>query len=193
MKDSLSLAICNDSLSHPIGYIVKENSILDNICSIATITIAVINVLLLVYIFRQEAKNSEKENDKARKWDFLLNVIIQPNLSHLYGFFNKVDAETSKLLNLSDIDAKQVINSNIIDLATSFRKDFLILLSVVDKNLYDSSLKIIDDFIDALTISIFDKGINLTYPPKFEDEISNRVVSCKQALLSNIYSAAEFK
>ena len=148
---------------------------------------------LLIYIFRQEAKNSEKENDKARKWDFLLNVIIQPNLSHLYGFFNKVDAETSKLLNLSDIDAKQVINSNIIDLATSFRKDFLILLSVVDKNLYDSSLKIIDDFIDALTISIFDKGINLTYPPKFEDEISNRVVSCKQALLSNIYSAAEFK
>lgn len=166
---------------------------LDNICSVATILIAVINVGLLIYIFRQEAKNSQKENNKARRWDFLLNVIIQPNISHLYGFFNNVDAETRKLLMLSDITDKQAINSNIIDLATSFRKDFLILLSVVDKNLYDSSLKIIDGFVDALTVSILDKGINLTYLPKFEDEISNKVVSCKQALLSNIYSAAELE
>lgn len=193
MTDSLSLAMCSNSLSHPIGYIVKENSMLDNICSVATILIAVINVGLLIYIFRQEAKNSQKENNKARRWDFLLNVIIQPNISHLYGFFNNVDAETRKLLMLSDITDKQAINSNIIDLATSFRKDFLILLSVVDKNLYDSSLKIIDGFVDALTVSILDKGINLTYLPKFEDEISNKVVSCKQALLSNIYSAAELE
>lgn len=193
MKDSLSLAICNDSLSHPIGYIVKENSILDNICSIATITIALINVVLLIYIFRQEAQNSKKENNKARKWDYLLNVIIQPNLSHLYGFFNKIDTETNKLLKLSDIADKQEINSNIIDLATSFRKDFLILLSVVDNKLYVSSLQIIDNFIDELTISILDKGINLTYQPKFEEEISSRVTSCKQSLLSNIYSAAELE
>lgn len=132
MEDSLSLAICNDPLSHHIGYVIRENSILDNICSIATIIIALINVLLLIYIFRQEAQNSKKENNKARKWDYLLNVIIQPNLSHLYGFFNKIDTETNKLLKLSDIADKQEINSNIIDIATSFRKDFLILLSVVD-------------------------------------------------------------
>lgn len=193
MEDSLSLAICNDPLSHHIGYVIRENSILDNICSIATIIIALINVVLLIYIFRQEAQNSKKENNKARKWDYLLNVIIQPNLSHLYGFFNKIDTETNKLLKLSDIADKQEINSNIIDLATSFRKDFLILLSVVDNKLYVSSLQIIDNFIDELTISILDKGINLTYQPKFEEEISSRVTSCKQSLLSNIYSAAELE
>ena len=97
--------------------------------------------MLLIYIFRQEAQNSKKENNKARKWDYLLNVIIQPNLSHLYGFFNKIDTETNKLLKLSDIADKQEINSNIIDIATSFRKDFLILLSVVDNKLYISSLQ----------------------------------------------------
>lgn len=193
MEDSLSLAICNDPLSHHIGYVIRENSILDNICSIATIIIALINVVLLIYIFRQEAQNSKKENNKSRKWDYLLNVIIQPNLSHLYGFFNKIDTETNKLLKLSDIADKQEINSNIIDLATSFRKDFLILLSVVDNKLYVSSLQIIDNFIDELTISILDKGINLTHQPKFEEEISSRVTSCKQSLLSNIYSAAELE
>ena len=111
----------------------------------------------------------------------------------MYGFFNKIDTETNKLLKLSDIADKQEINSNIIDLATSFRKDFLILLSVVDNKLYVSSLQIIDNFIDELTISILDKGINLTYQPKFEEEISSRVTSCKQSLLSNIYSAAELE
>lgn len=193
MVDSVSFVVNSEPVSQAVEYIIKENSVFDIICSIATVAIAVANIFLVAYIFKQEAINSKDENNKARKWDFLINVIIQPNLYHLYGFFNKVESETSKLLEELDLSSKQLVNSNIIDLASSFRKDFLILLSVVDKNLYDSSLKIIDNMIDGLTVSIFDNGINLTHQPKFEAEISTKVLHCKQSLLSNIYCATDLK
>jgi hypothetical protein len=121
---------------------LPEDSSLDNVNTIANIIIAVVNIVLIVYIFAKSYKKDELNSEKSRKIDLLKTLVLEWNMSKFYEFYNNLIMETQSLQtkNLTNED-KIVINNTIKDLAVSFRQNFTDPFIAIDKNLYNNILE----------------------------------------------------
>lgn len=81
---------------------------------IATVCIAICNLILTVkfFNFKNKKEDVDKENDRRIQW--LKSLILDHNLKHFYAFFDALNIELNKLKinGLSD-DDKNLINSGI--------------------------------------------------------------------------------
>lgn len=162
---------------------------LDNICKIATVFIAVANILWIVYVFFQNKKTTDDRDERSRKIGLLKTLVLDCSMLHLYKFFSDVKAEGEKLRekDLNDA-AKKRINATIIDLEQKFENDFLDVLLAINDSLYEKMKMQADGMVDQFTNAIFDPGINLYVEEKFNDKIASKLVETKRMMIKTLFS-----
>lgn len=164
-------------------------STLDLICKIATVSIALINIVLIVYIFLRNNNRDNKNNEKNRKIGLLKILILDYNMKYLYQFFIDILNETSKLKeNELNYNIKEEVNNNLLSCGNELRQKFIDSFIAVDSTLYNNILHSIDELLDSITNSIFDEGINLAYAPKFNELIINKMTNTKTHIIKLLFS-----
>lgn len=162
---------------------------LDNICKIATVFIAVANILWIVYVFFQNKKSTDDRDERSRKIGLLKTLVLDNSMPHLYKFFSDVKAEVEKLKEKNLANAtKRNINDVIIELEQKFENDFLDVLLAINDNLYESMKNQADSMVDQFTNAIFDPGINLYVEDKFNDKIASKLVETKRMMIKTLFS-----
>lgn len=162
---------------------------LDNICKIATVFIAVANILWIIYVFFQNKKSTDDRDERSRKLGLLKTLVLDCSMPLLYKFFSDVKVEVEKLRerNLND-DAKKRINASIIELEQKFENDFLDVLLAINNSLYEDMKTQADNMVDQFTDAIFDPGINLYVEDKFNDKIASKLVETKRMMIKTLFS-----
>jgi hypothetical protein len=162
---------------------------LDTIYKISMIFIAVFNVVFAVYIFLVKSRKDDHSNEKNRKINLLKTLILDYNLEHLYDYFEQIDVETRKLIQLDlSNDEKKIINDKILENGKFIRIKFIDILSAINKSLYDNLIILIDKMQDSFTESIFDEGINLNHKPKFEEKITKIIQETKTSTIKLLFN-----
>ncbi len=191
MQDTLVIKDTIDAICCTLGCkgVLPEKSLLDNICSVASIIIAIANIVLIIFIFRHNNKKVDSDKEKTRRQHLLKTLVLDYNMSKFYSFYQEIHKETNALLvnNLSTED-KSLINENIKKKAVELRQNFIDMFLAIDENLYQMLLSKIDELIDSLTNTIFDEGINLAFKPKYDEEVSKRIRESKTAIIGVLFS-----
>jgi hypothetical protein len=169
--------------------IVDNGNWLDSVSKIATILIAVFNVILTIYIFTRNNKKNQLEKEQDRKLQLFKTLVLDHNLKEFYSFYSNLSETLSKLrsLSLTEDDKQNIImesDSHFIQLS----RNFIDSLISVDIMLYNSVLNSADEFQAELNQSISDKGIVLSHHPKFDEVITQRLTRSKTEILSILYN-----
>lgn len=192
MVDSLS--VVNDLLSSPVcecsPIVVSGPSVMDTILAIAMAVIALANICLTFFIFRQGRKDTSESANKQRKFELVQSLILNNRLPLLYSFYDAVSNECRKLLVKNDQQTKLAVNETNMALLKRFRQDFVMPFNVVDHELFVSLKETADDLIDGITEAIFDEGINLKHEPKYNEMITEPLSRNRNAMLSKLYEMA---
>ena len=164
-------------------------STLEQVCMIATIIIAILNVGIVVYIFLKNYNKDNDNNESNRKISLLKTLVLDYNMMFFYQFFDEISIETDKLKrpNVS-LETKNNINKNLNDvIATKLRQRFTDTLLAINRSLYIDVLAETDLLIDSFTESIFDDGVNLSHVPKFEELISKKISESKTKIIKILF------
>lgn len=154
----------------------------------ATIFIALFNLIFAVTIFKVKNKKDQTDKESDRKIQWLKSLILDHNLKYFYSFFESLEGELEHLknANLSD-ENKQVIDENVADEFIFLRRKFTDSLLAIDRNLYDKILKSADDLQGEITTTIFDPGIKLSHPPKFQESLTEKLTIFKTDVLETLF------
>lgn len=152
------------------------SSSLDDLDKISNIIIALLTFSFGVYIFWFSNK---KDNDKSKKEgvkNSLKSIILDHNLQHLFSFYDKISDTCAILLksNLTD-EQKSKLNEDLQNVLEELRLKFTDLLSVVDTELYEATIKISDKLLDDITNAMFDENINLNEKSVYSSEIITKI------------------
>lgn len=168
---------------------LQEKSIIDIFCSVSTVVIAIVNVFLLIYFFIQTRRKDDNNNEKNRKISLLKTLVLDYNMKYLYQFFDEIQQKVENLKNGKMTDKQKMeTNAQLIDFAKVLRQKFIVTLIAIDKKLYDEILRESDILLDSITKSIFDEGIVLSYEPKFEELITNKVTEAKTKMIKILFN-----
>jgi hypothetical protein len=163
--------------------------ILDIAFKSATILIAGTNMFFAYKFFAFKNKKEDVDKEKDRKINWLKTLILDHNLKHYYSFFDDLEKELNELKkpNLTDIN-KQTIDEKNAELFIAIRRKFTDILLIVDNQIYKETIILFDKLQGELTETIFNQGINLSHPPKFEEEIMSRLASTKTDVIKRIFN-----
>jgi hypothetical protein len=166
----------------------QEPSILDLISQISSIIIASFSLLFAIYIFVFQNKKDDKKDENSRKIDSLKTIIFEHNLNWLFDYFDQIVIKTEalKVNAFSDLE-KEELNDKLQDDLKKLRLKFTDLLLVVDKSLYEKVKDLLDELLDKITNNMFDDGINLQHPPKFEEVITTNISQYKTDIIRELY------
>ena len=165
----------------------------DSLTAIAMTFIAITDVLLTIAIFSRSRKDSKSSEDNHRKFELMHSLILEHNINSLYDFYDNLTTECAKLLTSEDKIIKDEVNKSVKSEAKKFRLRFLTLFNVIDVGLYDSLKEITDNLVDGITNSIYDPGIKLTYEPKYDVEIVQKISRSRVDMLKKLYSMYRVK
>jgi hypothetical protein len=168
---------------------MRDTPVLDTICKIATVCIALANIILVFYIFRRNNNKDERNGEKSRKINLLKTLILDYNMKYLYDFFDKVKEETDKLkAPVLQVSEKTRINNEVILLNSKLRQKFTDVFLAIDESIYNEILTSTDALIDGFTESIFNQGINLSHEPMFNDLITSRIAATKTHIIKTLFN-----
>lgn len=170
----------------------QEVNTLDIMFKIAAIIIAIVNLILLIYFFRINTKNSNENTKKDRKLLRLKTLILDHNLKYLYDFFEKIEIELSnlKLPNLDDNRKKEIVEVTD-DLFIGFRRKFINTLLAIDDQLYSDILEKADNLQESINNNTFDNGINLAHLPMFNQRLLDPITNAKTEILKHLFNFEE--
>lgn len=172
-----------------ILFICISITILDVAFKLATILIAVLNVILTIYVFHRNTKrtNSQKEEDRKMVW--FKTLILDQNLTHLYDFFELLEEDLTRLnLNALNIEEKQKVIESTDDLFINLRRKFIDPLLGIDKNLYEKILEKLDLLQEKISIAVFDEGLNLNHLPMFKEKMLTPVSNTKTSVIKSLFN-----
>lgn len=175
------------------SYLLPNNNVLDMILAIAMAIIAVVNIGLTIYIFRTGRKDSSKSELMTRQFELLQTLVLNSNIDRLYDFYKSVAKHCEALMSHNDRTTKKKVNDAVIAEQAAFRRDFITLISVVDKTLSQELKVLTDSLVDGITEAIFDEGVNLKHKPKFEELISQSISKNRVDFLSKLYKIADLQ
>lgn len=151
---------------------------------VLTFIISIINLVYAIKFFRHKDKKEDDVKDKDLRVSWFKSLILDYNLEHFHKFFQEVDNELQKLKPQKlTAKAKQKIDERIKDKQTFLRKNFIDLLLAVDDNLYELTLKELDNLVDHLTELMLNSDVDLSQPVNFENGISQKIIETKTNML----------
>lgn len=161
---------------------------LDVLSKLAVVLIAIINLIFAVFVFLKKNHIDRTEKESDRKINWLKSLILDHNLDHFYEFFDRLDIELIKLKEPSiDEAGKQDINDSVSEIFIYLRRNLIDMFLAVDTELYKFFIASSDSLQDHITESIFDAGINLSHPAKFDEVLSNKVMETKTNLIKRLF------
>lgn len=185
MVDSLFVAATRLSdcqiVSNPMDWVGK-------VTAIAMAIIAFFDILLTLFIFCKARKDNKIVEEKHHRFEMMHSLILEHNISRLYNFYDNVSDICSKLLQSEEQSVKEEVNNAVKGEAKKFRLRFLTLFNVIDSSLYKALLEIMDSLVDGITNSIDNPGIKLTYEPKYDEEISQKISKNRIEMLAKLYN-----
>lgn len=155
--------------------------------AIAMTVIAIVNVVLTFFIFSRTRKDNKSVEDKHHRFEMMHSLIMEHNITRLYDFYDRVSEVCTKLQLSEEQSVKDEVNNAVKGEAKKFRLRFLTLFNVVDPALYRSLLEVSDHLVDGITNSIYNPGIKLTYEPKYDEEISQKISKSRIEMLTKLY------
>jgi hypothetical protein len=173
----------------PTKAVVDNFMWLDATSKFATITIAIFNLILTIFIFKSNYRKNQVDKEQDRKLQLFKTLVLDHNLKEFYLFFTNLDTSLQKLkvLTLTDSDRQSIINESDSHFI-SLTRNFIDTLLAIDKNLYDTVLNSTDEFQAELNGSISDKGIVLSHQPKFDEIITQNLTRSKTQILTILYN-----
>ena len=167
----------------------QTTSMLDIICTIATVLIALVNVGLVIYIFVKNNENNTLHKEKSRKIKLLKTLVLDYGMDYFYEFFKNLDKEVIILKNSNlDDPTKQTINANLLSLGETLEHKFTDLFLGIDQRLYESIKQETDILLDGFTESIFNENINIYTEDNFNNLITSKIVKNKTQILKILFS-----
>ncbi len=160
--------------------------IFDGVCGIATILIAVVNI---IYIYKFHNKQDEAEKivkEKDRKMMLLKTLILDHNLMNLYTSFDNLSNHL-QILKKEDNNRKDVEKNIQTDLK-ALSENFIFLLSAVNSDLYNNVLAESDKLRDTLVENLADDGIRLTVESKYKQYVNDPCMNAKKSMLAILFS-----
>jgi hypothetical protein len=152
---------------------------------IATIVIALANLILASYVFYFQRKKNR--NDIKLQW--FKELIIEPNMPNIDKFYNNLSGLRVRIVvPLLGEDEKRVINDSIKLEAQELRKSYITLLMMFDSKLGTKSKDNIDELVDNITNALFNDELRLSHPNVYDREIGQKILVSKTNLLSYIYN-----
>jgi hypothetical protein len=173
---------------NPINWIVVAQEIIRTLAPIATLIISIINLRYALWMFEYKDNKEERDKSRTRNIDWFKKLIIDPNLSQFYDFFDNVETEYKQLTtgNCTE-ELKRKIESDTLQHQIKLRRNFISTLGVVDEFLYSFVEEKIDDLIGGINKSIFDEGINLTHRPMFEEKVLKPISDTRIEILKKVF------
>lgn len=146
---------------------------LDISCKIATVIIAVFNIIFAIYIFH-----------KNRKRELTRSLILDYSIKHFYSYFEDLDNELEKLKDqTTGMGEKRVIEKNIQLLGRRFEQQFIDLFLRVNPDVHKLIKNRIDDMTGKIENAMFDEGINLYVETQYNEKIVSPIIVTKSELL----------
>lgn len=178
-------------------------NIIDVSCKVATIIIAVANIYLAIVIYKNQKKDNEIQRQKERTIDLFKTIVLSPNISKMYKFFDDLWLELEKL-QLKDItdNAKKMaeiekikkdIETKMQILFSSFRSEFIVLIDATVPLLGKKIEDISDNMRDIIIGNMFDEGINLWVDNCFNDKIKNVYDTGKKEMVKALFEYEGFE
>jgi hypothetical protein len=163
------------------------NSWLDTAQKIATITIAVVNVILTIYIFRKKTFSDKKDKIEKSNIEWYRELVIKPNLQYFSTFIDKVFniVQPLRIENLT-IDVKEQIQEQLQTEFTQIRIKFLDAQRIASKKLYLEIQSKVDDLQSTLSKAIFDKEEGYPQETDFDEKISQPIFYTRSDVLKSI-------
>ena len=194
MVDSLSVGnSIADRYSCECQLVASGPSMVETVLAIAMAVIAIVNVFLTIYIYRQGKKDTSEGAKKQRKFELMQTLILNNRLHLLYKFYDAVASECRRLLESSDQKTKVSVNEANKALLKKFRQDFVMPFKVVDHDLFVGLKETADNLVDGITEAIFDEGINLKHEPKYNEMISEPLSLNRNTMLSKLCEMANLE
>lgn len=167
---------------------LTQTSCLDVFYKISTIVIALSNLIFVVYVFKSTSNRENENIEKNRKIALFKTLVLDYNMEYLYLFFDELREETNKLsASTLNNEEKTEINEKVLLSGQRLRQKFIDLFIAIDLKLYENLLRSIDELQDHITITIFDEGINLSYAPKFQELITDKITNAKTCIIKLIF------
>ncbi len=162
---------------------------LNSACDIATVIIAVVNVILLLYTFCKTNRKDEANLEKGWRIGQLKALVLDYTMKYLYAFFDDVANATNDLrLKESPIEIKNRIEDTIQDLSRTLRLRFTDALSAIDEGLYRAILQITDNLQENLYRTAFDESGDLSNPEVFDGLVTIRISQARTEMLRLLFS-----
>lgn len=161
---------------------------LDVIYKLATVLIAFFNAFFAIKIFHLKSKKNDEEKEQDRKINLLKTLVLDHNLENYYDVFDNIENELMRLLVESEDESiKEIVDKELSKLFVDFRRRFYDSLLGIDEKLYDDIKCQSDELQSYLTETIFDNGVNLSYRPKFEELISEKLTITKTGVVKTLF------
>ena len=146
---------------------------LDASCKIATVVIAVVNIIFAIIIFR---KNSKRELTHT--------LILDHSIQNFYKYFENLDKDLERLKDRNVTqETKKDVEKNIQSHGRKLEQQFIDLFLRVNPEMHEAIKNKIDDMVGNIVNAIFDEGINLYNEPQYNEKIASPVIITKSELL----------
>jgi len=169
---------------------------ISDLSDVANVIIALVNIALAYYIFfyqKQKDQESKIESSRLQEQNIRLQwfkeLVIQPHLSDINTFYTELHTLEGKIMTVTLSEDQKIDLIGFVKLKqVELRKVFIDVLRGVNPQLYLDAIKNIDDLTDAITIAIFNDGLNLTHKPTYEIEIGSKITYSRNDLISKVYN-----
>lgn len=150
------------------------DSLFEIVCTIINLLIVIANVVWSIIVFIKSTKNN-----------ILRILVLDHNIEYLYDFYNNVDSVLKKLKNKDSYESeKKDVISKILNESYMFQQRFIDLFFDINKDIYNELSKLTQNFIDEISNSIGDDGINLYIETKYNEHISNKISTYKSKMIA---------
>lgn len=153
---------------------------LDILCKIATVIIAIANIVYAIVIFH---RNKQRELVKT--------LVLDYSIKHFYRYFEDLDIELSELKEECDISVKRKIEKNVQSLGRIFEQQFIDLFLYINPELHNKLKNKIDDMVGRIMQSVFDEGINIYVENQYNEKIANVAIETKASIIKLLFEESK--
>ena len=155
---------------------------IDDFYKIAMIILGLSNAFIAYRVFCMNKEKTATDHNVI----MLKTVVLDYNIHYLYDSFGAIQ-NTLQRLKAQDCN-KGEVEKLLQDEYAKLYSDFVSIFSCVDKSLYSSLKKSMDDCHDQLVANIGDSGVNLYAPHKYQELIDTPFTQMKKQMISYLFA-----